>query len=126
MEVAQHELERQAWDKLTEKYNPMELEIKLSKLEAYRSYYKKYPYDGTTTWLPLEDADDMPTEFDPFEYTVNNEAMAQIMVSLTPKQRVVVELSAQGYKPIEIAERQGQTSNNWRWHKSAAKKKLVK
>jgi DNA-directed RNA polymerase specialized sigma24 family protein len=114
-----------AWDNLLEKYTPVELERRMSKMESYRKYYKSNPYDGTTSFLSLDEADGIEYGDNLLAGIMSDEAIDNLMSGLTEKQRVVVELSVQGYKPKEIAALKGQTSNNWRWHKSAAKKKLA-
>ena len=117
--------ENNVWDNMLKKYGSIVMATKISKLESSRKYYKAYPLDHCEYTLPIEYAEDVPIDDNPFDYVVGNEAIAAMLVNLTAKERIVVDLSAQGYKPKEIAELKGQASINWRWHKNAAKKKML-
>lgn len=100
------------------------LEAKLYKLDSYKKYYRRWPFDGKAAVLPLESYNE-PSLANPLDQIIADEAVEAFKADLTDKQLEVVNMRAEGYKPREIAKKQGsRTSNKVRWHLFVARNKL--
>lgn len=119
---------RESFMRLLNRLGDTELERKMRKRELYRNYYRRYPYDGKKPVIDIEElAPYLAGEAPSMQETmVMRQTTDEYLSRLTDLQRDVVEMTDEGYKPREIAEQQGRdNSGSIRWHKNAAKKKLI-
>lgn len=100
---------------------------KIMRMESYRKYDRKYPYDSTTKAKPIDElydvADGSP---DPLEMVLMQEAQEEYLAQLTPAQQEAAKLYVQGYKPRDIAQMQGRNNSGAeRWQKHNMKERLL-
>lgn len=104
------------------------VEERMHKLDSYRKFNRKYPYDAKKKLVDLEKVADFLPDLGPSqeEQMIMSQAAGEYLAKLTPKQRRVVELRDEGYKPQEMAHMEGrEESGRERWHLHTAKQKLI-
>ncbi len=126
MSTSPEEKLRQQWVILLKRYGSYELERRIHRMESWRKYDSKYPYDVATKAVDIDVLYDLSNdEPSPHEQLVMKQARAEYLAILTPMQQdIAIELE-KGKKPRDIANDQGKTdSGSIRWLKNAAKKRL--
>ena len=119
---------------LVKKRGAFYVEGRMNKLESYRAYAQRWPFDLREMILSsevvFEDHDGVvyvegangPTML---EEIVDREAAEALLRELTEEERHVIRLTADGYKPRDIAEKkQDKNSDRVRQDKYSALRKL--
>jgi len=110
------------------------VEERMHKLDSYRAYNQKWPFDAKKMVLSAEvvfEEKDNEVYIDGYnprstmEEIMDAEAVDTLLADLSEDERMVIELTAGGYKPREIAIVRGElTSARTRQEKYSALRKL--
>lgn len=131
----EQERQNRVWDRLLEALGAHALEERLRRMpvgagehiNSYNAYNRKWPFDAKKRTVGLDLVSDFIAGDGPDmqEALIMKQAQEAFLGSLTDKQRFVVEKTAEGYKPREIAAMQGDgESGKVRWHLFASRRKL--
>lgn len=111
-----------------------QLEEKMRRLTSYRAYNQKWTFDARKMVLSaevvFEDKDgevyvERPDARGPLESILDTEAAEELLAGLTEDEKQVIKLTAEDYKPREIAAKRGEkNSDRVRQLKYAALRKL--
>lgn len=111
--------EADIWDRISTQ--PLTLAKKINRLESYKKYMQRYPFEGMETpgslnfiikhegnWGDTELTELIPdTGPELEERYVSDEANAEFKGTLTPRQIQVLDLTQQGFKPKDIYQQLG-------------------
>lgn len=104
------------------------VEERMHKLDSYRRYHRKWPYDAKKKLVDITDVQEYLPDRKPSleEALIMTQTTDAYLKTLTPKQKRVVELRDKGYKPQEMANMEGrEESGRERWHLHQAKQRLI-
>lgn len=112
---------------LIAKHGAVILEERMRKLDSYRTYYRRWPFDGKKVPLDLELVQDFLEDKKPRpdEQMIMDQARDEWLEGLTEKQLEVVLETERGNKPRDIAKIQGKDdSGSIRYLLHSARKKM--
>lgn len=118
---------RTAWEDLLKKLGAYELERRMSRLESYRTYNRRWPFDSRTTAINLDLVSETVSSDTPSleEQIIMDQARESYLGTLTDKQVEIAHKLEQGYKPRDIAAQEGlPNSGSTRWQKHAIKQRI--
>jgi hypothetical protein len=143
-EVRQKRLERvtqgiEEWYALLRKYNApgkngaYGLERRMRRMESYRQYQQRWPFDQRASVSSLdslsEEGIELPTEsLDNAEEYLAVELVEAFMKELTPKQVLLLQKLLEGFTPKEFFADPGfeyKNTGGLRWHRHIMRKKFI-
>lgn len=122
--------EEAEWARLLQVYGVYGLTKKIVKLESFRKYIRRYPYDLTQAQYDDIYNEDGVVYIEAKQPSVEDEVDVRMRVSmavdsLSVKQKKVWDLMQKGYTHKQIKDKMGfKTENAVRWHKHMIKKAL--
>lgn len=122
--------EEAEWARLLQVYGVYGLTKKIVKLESFRKYIRRYPYDLTQAQYDDIYNEDGSVYIEALQASVEDEVDVRVGLdkaidSLSVKQKKVWALMQQGYTHKQIKEKLGfNTENAVRWHKFQIKKAI--
>lgn len=127
--IRSQEAENQIFLGLIAKYGAVVLEERMRKTESYRTYYRRWPFDGKKLPVDLELVQDFLEDKGPGpdEQVIMAQARDEWLEGLTDKQLEVALQTERGLKPRDIAKLQGKkSSGSTRYLLHSVRKKMEK